>query len=109
MARIGEAEVCSDGVPSDGPCDATSPNGACYKNCIGRHPRGQANCVGNFCQCVYECPPFMKCNVGFGRCTAACDEKCCNSKCAKAHVLGVGICDDSLGKQNSLCQCQYPC
>ena len=106
MARTGEADVCSYEQPGTS-CDA-SQKGACYLNCFARLA-GKAKCIGNICQCVYECPPYMKCNVGFGRCTAACDEKCCNSKCAKAHVLGVGICDDSLGKQNSLCQCQYPC
>ncbi|XP_054797572.1 defensin-like protein 182 [Prosopis cineraria] len=106
---VGKAELCSD-VMAVGNNVCQSPM-TCYNACIQRHPNGKPSCQQNTCMCIYECalPPPRKCNVGLGRCFTGCDDKCCKSKCAFAKLGGVGFCDDTLGKQNSLCQCQYTC
>ncbi|XP_054801553.1 defensin-like protein 182 [Prosopis cineraria] len=110
MVMMGNANVCSDVVGVGNPCNA-APGGACYNDCIAKHSNGKAVCEGGTCMCYYECagPPTKKCNVGLGRCSADCQDQCCASKCSSSHPGGVGYCDDSLGKQNALCQCQYPC
>ncbi|KAI9120463.1 hypothetical protein K1719_007496 [Acacia pycnantha] len=108
--REGEAGVCSDVVAVGTVCNA-APGGDCYNACIQRHSDGKPACEQNTCMCYYQCssPPSKKCNLGLGRCTSACSDQCCNSQCASSHPGGVGYCDDSLGKSNSLCQCQFPC
>ncbi|XP_028761423.1 defensin-like protein 182 [Neltuma alba] len=110
MVAVGEARVCSDVVAVGNACDAAQ-GGACYNACIQRRPNGKPTCERNTCMCYYECivPPPKKCNLGLGRCSSACNDQCCNSKCASAHPGGGGYCDDSLGKQNSVCQCSFPC
>lgn len=43
---------------------------------------------------------------------AQCSDDCCTKNCQAKHPKAeavVGICDDSLGPANVLCQCQYNC
>ncbi|CAK7345584.1 unnamed protein product [Dovyalis caffra] len=52
--------------------------------------------------------PNKKCNATMGRCSADCDEDCCEGKCLQ-HYHGTGYCDGSLGPASTLCQCSYDC
>ncbi|GMY35128.1 defensin-like protein 181 [Fagus crenata] len=109
MWLLVEAEICWEDL---GVCDRY-----CSLECNSRHPGGLGSCNQTLagvplCICNYECPPpspQKRCNMGLGRCSSNCKDKCCADKCATKYPGGIGFCDDISGFQYSLCQCQYDC
>ncbi|XP_021893127.1 defensin-like protein 181 [Carica papaya] len=107
-----DGEICSDDL---GYCD-----NICDSNCKSIHPKGNGTCVEDeasvmVCRCSYFClspPPRRRCNVGIDRCTAACNEKCCDENCMSKfpeHLNCHGSCSDLLPPQFSVCICAYDC
>ncbi|CAK7337525.1 unnamed protein product [Dovyalis caffra] len=79
-----------------GPCDIAD----CNAKCTSKHAGGEGHCGTSSsiiftCKCHYNCtvpppppslplpPPKNKiCTLGLGKCSGACNEKCCNENCA---------------------------
>lgn len=105
MGLVVKAKLCTIGFS---PCSED-----CNEFCNIKIPGSTGACNKEECVCMYECPPEpRRCNDGGGRCTAQCSDDCCTRNCQAKHPTAeavVGICDDSLGPANVLCQCQYNC
>ncbi|EOA28861.1 hypothetical protein CARUB_v10025105mg [Capsella rubella] len=100
QARAGK---CNEVV---GPCNA-----GCDQRCKAMHgPSCESKCegiLGNLsCTCVYDCSRKI-CNGGLGNCGVACNNQCCDAKCAQRYNGGRGFCNTLF--EFSVCQCKFPC
>ncbi|XP_031262526.1 defensin-like protein 182 [Pistacia vera] len=121
-----QGEICTEDL---GSCDDT-----CNSKCASKHPNGKGFCdsSSHLCKCYYEyctappssfpppppppppTPPNQKtCTAGIGRCSAACNDACCNENCAAKYpgpYGGHGICFNALGPSiYNMCLCIFDC